>query len=125
MVQNLSRAVSRRRHSKGHDFSRFVRIRIHNVPQLYFELSQFNRVCNFILHIWNIFVAASISEYPKWPLSLSLFGPKFVSTDEVSMSATFSTNFPLKIFACNEIWWSVQIMKPLTILLPSFSKCQC
>jgi len=49
------------------------------------------------------------------------FRKKFVSTGDVSVSATFSTNLSLYIFACNEIWWSVQIIKLLIILLPLLS----
>jgi hypothetical protein len=74
---------------------RFVRTRIHNIPQLYFDLNQFNQVCNFIPYICNIFVAAGIYEYLKWSLSLMLFGPKFVSNGDVSMSAKFSTNLSI------------------------------
>lgn len=94
MAKNVSREVSACRHSRGHDFSRFVRTCIQIIPQFYFDLSQFNRVCNFILYIWNTFVAASIYEYAKWPLSLTLFGTKLVSSGDFSMSATFSTNLP-------------------------------
>jgi len=125
MVKNLSREVSACRHSRGHDFSRFVRTCIQIVPQFYFDLSQFNRVCNFILCIWNTFVAASIYEYPKWPLSLTLFGMKLVSSDYFSMSATFSTYLSLCIFARNDTWRSEQILKLLTILLPSLSCYLC